>query len=71
MRLLLLCSLLVLLLSGCSRPVDRTLARQGRINQTAPVQAVTQIVIDAPIGHVWAVLANIEAWPGWQRDIRA
>jgi hypothetical protein len=71
MRLIFFSGFLVLLLSGCGGSSDQTLAGQDTINEDAPVKAVAQIVIDAPVAHVWNILANIQDWPAWQTDINA
>ena len=61
----------MLVLAGCARPSDRTLADRGTINDDAPVKAVAQIIINAPAVQVWKILADIQDWPSWQTDIIA
>ena len=39
------------------------------INQAAPVFALKEIIIDAPVSKVWQTQANIEEWPQWQPNI--
>lgn len=39
------------------------------IDQTAPMSARTEILIDAPVEKVWAVLTGIERWPEWRADV--
>jgi len=37
-------------------------ARQGHIDASAPVTARRELVVDAPVDRVWAVLADPQAW---------
>lgn len=39
------------------------------IDRNAPVQATAQLVIAAPPGLVWDVLADIGAWKDWNGDV--
>jgi len=39
------------------------------IDHRAPLKARKEIVINAPIETVWALLTDIERWPEWQPDI--
>jgi hypothetical protein len=45
------------------------LAAAGRIDESAPVRASSQILISAPIGKVWGLLSAIEDWPKWHSTI--
>lgn len=38
-------------------------AKQGAIDENAPVRACQEVRIDAPVGRVWALLSNPKAWP--------
>ncbi len=69
MRLTKTLTLLTLFLAGCSQSTNQSLARQGAINQNAPVKADTQIIINAPPNRVWTILTSIQNWPKWQPDI--
>jgi len=40
------------------------------INEDAPVVAKVQIEIEADIDTVWNIMANIEAWPNWNPDVK-
>ena len=40
------------------------------INEDAPVMAKVQIEIEADIDTVWNIMANIEAWPNWNPDVK-
>lgn len=35
------------------------------VNRNAPVRALAETQIDAPVGLVWQVLCDIRAWPSW------
>jgi hypothetical protein len=39
------------------------------VDHRAPLKARKEVVINAPIETVWALLTGIERWPGWQPDI--
>ncbi len=41
------------------------------INRTAPATAEGEIHIDADPDTVFSVIANIDAWPAWNPDVRA
>lgn len=41
------------------------------IDTAAPVVAVHEIVIDAPLERVWALHTDIAGWTAWQTDIGA
>ena len=57
-------------LTGCGKPstID-SLARAGRINSAAPVQARVQTAISAPPAAVWALLINAPQWTAWNPQI--
>ncbi len=44
---------------------------RDRAGETPPPPIRTSIVIDAPIEHVWAVLADIERQPEWMHDLKS
>ena len=58
-------------LSACSASkVDRdSLAARGLIDESAPVKATAQVVIQAPPTKIWGLLTNIKDWSRWQPDI--
>jgi uncharacterized membrane protein len=39
------------------------------IDTKAPLKAKKDIVIDAPVSHVWMVQSDIRNWPKWQKDV--
>ncbi len=39
------------------------------IDTRAPLKAKKEIVIDAPINHVWIVQSDIKNWPKWQKEV--
>ena len=41
------------------------------IDRAAPVIAVHEIDIEAPLDTVWRLHADVNAWPTWQTDITA
>jgi hypothetical protein len=41
------------------------------INEEAPVVAKVKIEINADPHTVWTILADIEAWPHWNPDIKS
>jgi len=41
------------------------------IDRAAPVIAVHKIDIEAPLGSVWQLHTDVNAWPTWQTDITA
>jgi uncharacterized protein YndB with AHSA1/START domain len=45
-------------------------ARQGRIDDTAPITASYEVIIAAPVDRVWDVLSRPEGWGGVDRGIR-
>ena len=45
------------------------LAREAKINQSAPVIAAAEILVNAPPQRVWNLLTDIAHWPTWQPDI--
>jgi hypothetical protein len=58
-------------LTACSAwKFDRdSLAAQGVIDESAPVKAMVQIIIQAPPAKIWGLLTNIKDWTKWQPDI--
>ncbi|BDZ70432.1 SRPBCC family protein [Methanobacterium petrolearium] len=40
------------------------------VNEEAPVLARAKIEIDAEPDTVWAIMADIEAWPRWNPDVK-
>jgi uncharacterized membrane protein len=45
-------------------------AKQGRIDERAPVRATYDVDIEAPIQRVWDLLANPPEWPSFASHIR-
>lgn len=41
------------------------------INTNAPVVTRDEIMISAPIGTIWEIQTNVDAWPTWQPDVDA
>ena len=41
------------------------------IDRTAPATAEGEIQVAAPIDTVWAVLADLSAWPTWNHDVKS
>jgi hypothetical protein len=41
------------------------------VNEEAPVLARAKIQIDADPGTVWDIMADIEAWPRWNPDVKS
>jgi len=39
------------------------------IDNTAPLTARKEIIINASIERVWKIQTDIENWPTWQKDI--
>ena len=62
--------LLLLTLQPAEDHVDQ-LARQGRLEENAPVRASFARTINAPPARVWGLLTDVNAWPGWQHDIHS
>lgn len=42
-----------------------------KINSNAPAYYKTQIIIDAPVEKVWAMLSNISSWPDWNTEVKS
>jgi hypothetical protein len=40
-------------------------AARGRIDTGAPLVSTSSLVIDAPVGRVWEVMADLASWPSW------
>lgn len=45
-------------------------AKQGQIDDRAPVKASSSIYIDAPVERVWELLINLPDWPALDSSIR-
>jgi uncharacterized protein YndB with AHSA1/START domain len=45
--------------------------KKPMVASDAPVVSSREIVIDAPIDHVWGVLTAIERWPEWNPDVKS
>ncbi|MEW9547333.1 SRPBCC domain-containing protein [Nonomuraea sp. NPDC050783] len=45
-------------------------AKKGLLDQDAPVRSSSTVVIDAPAGKVWKLLADMANWPDWRSDAR-
>jgi uncharacterized membrane protein len=41
------------------------------VDRSAPVLAVQEIDIDAPLDRVWQLHTDVNSWPTWQTDITA
>jgi len=41
------------------------------VNRSAPVLAMAEIMIDAPVPQVWQVLCDIREWPSWNPAVSA
>ncbi len=39
------------------------------IDANAPLKAKKDIVINAPVSHVWMVQSDINNWPKWQKEV--
>ncbi len=46
-------------------------AKRGRIDTRAQAVAHCVVRIEAPVGRVWELLADIPSWPGWGDTVRA
>jgi uncharacterized protein YndB with AHSA1/START domain len=46
-------------------------AKQGRIDDQAPVTTTCEIHIAAPVQRVWELLSNPAEWPAFDPDIRS
>ncbi len=46
------------------------LAKEGKINKYANITDRQSIIINCPIEKVWELLANVQAWPEWNHDIK-
>ncbi len=63
----------VLLLLPIAQAQDRLnrLAHGGQIDESAPVKAHSEIVIDAPPERGWHVLIGVKDWPQWQKNVES
>jgi uncharacterized protein YndB with AHSA1/START domain len=55
--------------AGIVYAVDRLLAESAKAHGPEPIRSI--VVIDAPIEHVWDLLADIEGQPRWMHDMKA
>jgi hypothetical protein len=46
-------------------------AKQGRIDQQAPIQSACNIQINAPVRRVWERLIDLPSWPTIDRSFRS
>jgi uncharacterized protein YndB with AHSA1/START domain len=60
---------MTLLLFLAANVPDDQLARNGAIQETAPVKASVEITINAAPDKVWHLLTDISKWPTWQTNI--
>lgn len=68
MKLFLLCCVLM----GVQGEQGRiALAHEGHIESSAPVQNESRIVIAAPRERVWNLLASVNAWPAWEKEVES
>ncbi|MEW9527841.1 SRPBCC domain-containing protein [Microbispora sp. NPDC049125] len=44
-------------------------AARGRIDTDAPLVSTSHLVVDAPVGRVWEVMADLASWPSWSSGI--
>jgi hypothetical protein len=61
--------MVLLVLFGVSDSQLDQLARNGNIQENAPVKASSEITINAKHDLVWALLTDVNSWPKWQKDI--
>ncbi len=64
-----ICWCFILFLTACSNRADQQLAHSGKIDETAPIKASAEIMVNAPAAKVWSILVDIQSWPSWQHDI--
>ncbi|MFI0353321.1 SRPBCC family protein [Actinomadura sp. 9N407] len=43
-------------------------AKKGLLDENAPVKSSSSAVVNAPIGKVWKLLADMASWPDWRSD---
>ncbi len=60
----------VVLATNPSEDQFNQLARNGKIQENAPVKASIEITVNAPPEKIWSLLTDIQNWPKWQHDIR-
>ena len=39
------------------------------IDTSAPLIGKKNIIINAPVDHVWSIQSDVDSWPKWQKDI--
>lgn len=52
-----------------SRKESRRCPSQPTLTRAAPVIAVHEVDIEAPLDMVWRLHTDVNAWPRWQTDI--
>ncbi len=65
---LVIAALLILVIAPSDNHLDQ-LARNGSIQENAPVKASLEITVNASPERVWGLLTDVKNWPRWQRDI--
>ena len=55
--------------AGITYAIDRILAEQAKGAEPEPIRSL--VVIDAPIGTVWSVLADVADQPRWMTEMKA
>lgn len=59
---------LLLLLSVSDSQLEQ-LAQNGKIQDSVPVKASSEITINAKPERIWVLLTDVNSWPTWQKDI--
>ena len=68
MNRLVIAAFLMVVMSPSDDHLDQ-LARNGNIQESAPVKASLEITVNALPEKVWGLLTDVKNWPKWQRDI--
>ncbi len=55
--------------AGIGYAVDRLIAKTSKTGGPGPIRSM--VVVDAPIEHVWAVLADIKGQTRWMHDMKS